>query len=160
MPVDGLDVVPSDPPVDAPAAAPGRETGTVSSGSPGALLNVPSVAFVAPAPADRPESAPDAGSFSATSPDAVARQAPRSGAGAVPLTTVAKVADQEDAEGDTVSIEFQRDGAMSPLFTFSADGLPPDLTIDSVTGLISGTIDAGTAEASPYETIVWVTVAR
>ncbi len=156
-PDEGFDVAPSDPTVDAPDDAPGGETGTDPSGSSGAFLNVPSGVFGAPTPADRPESVPDAGSSSTPSPDAVARQAARSEAAAVPLTTVAKVADRGAAEGDTVSIELQRDGAASNRFTFSAEGLPPGLTIDSVTGLISGTIDIGAAVAGVYETTVWVT---
>jgi len=49
--------------------------------------------------------------------------------------------DQYNYEGDAVSLQIE---ATSPNVTsYSATGLPPDLTIDENTGVISGTIDDG-----------------
>jgi PKD repeat protein len=49
--------------------------------------------------------------------------------------------DQYNYEGDVVSLQIQ---ATSPNNTsFSATGLPPDLTINETTGIITGTIDDG-----------------
>ncbi|GLU44904.1 PKD domain-containing protein [Allomuricauda sp. NBRC 101325] len=49
--------------------------------------------------------------------------------------------DQYNYEGDNVSLQIE---ATSPnVTTYSATGLPPDLTIDENTGIISGTIDDG-----------------
>ena len=162
-PVEPPEALPSMPPDDPasdraeapPSGVSDDAADTVSGTASGGVLNVPIVIFRAPAP-DESESAPDARAFGAT-PNRSALPPPGSPAAAVSLATIARPDDREDAEGDTVSIEFQRAGAASTLFTFSVDGLPLDLTIDSVTGLISGTIDAGAAEASPYETTVWVT---
>ena len=60
-------------------------------------------------------------------------------------------------EGDVVSLQVvASDGDGDPL-TYSATGLPADLTIDPGTGLISGTIAAGARTSSPYNVQVSVT---
>jgi len=53
---------------------------------------------------------------------------------------------QNNNEGDVVSLQVQATGAS----TYSATGLPPTLTIDPNTGLISGTITAGGANSGPF----------
>lgn len=56
--------------------------------------------------------------------------------------------DQKSAEGDEISLEI--DAADSDIVRFTATGLPAGLTVNSVTGSITGTIDFEAAEASPY----------
>ncbi len=53
---------------------------------------------------------------------------------------------QNNNEGDTVSLQIQANGAS----TYSATGLPPTLTIDTNTGLISGTVSAGGVNDGPF----------
>ncbi len=70
------------------------------------------------------------------------------------LVTVTQSPDQQNAEGDTVSIrETATDQNDLPL-TFSASGLPNGLTIDPKTGLITGTISAGAANDGPLATTI------
>ena len=45
-------------------------------------------------------------------------------------------------EGDTVSVPITASDANGDSFTFSASGLPTGLSIDSTTGIISGTISS------------------
>src|SRR6202044_1778237 len=45
----------------------------------------------------------------------------------------------------------------SGTLTYSAVGLPPGISIDSSTGLISGTVGAGAAESGPFTPVVIVT---
>lgn len=54
---------------------------------------------------------------------------------------------QNNNEGDVVSLQVQANGAS----TYSATGLPPTLTIDPNTGLISGTISTGGSNTGPFE---------
>lgn len=54
---------------------------------------------------------------------------------------------QNNNEGDVVSLQIQANGAN----TYSATGLPPTLTIDPNTGLISGTISSGGSSTGPFE---------
>jgi hypothetical protein len=65
--------------------------------------------------------------------------------------------DQEDYEGETIIplqiVALDPDG---DTLTYSAVGLPGDLTIDPVTGLISGTIAVGANASSPYSVTVTV----
>jgi PKD repeat protein/N-acetylneuraminic acid mutarotase len=53
---------------------------------------------------------------------------------------------QNNNEGDVVSLQIQANGAN----TYSASGLPPTLTIDPATGLISGTVSSGGTDG-PFE---------
>jgi hypothetical protein len=65
---------------------------------------------------------------------------------------------QSSVEGDTVSLPVSAsDPAGNPL-TYSATGLPPGLSIDSTTGLISGTVAYGDAQADFGTYTVMVTV--
>lgn len=54
---------------------------------------------------------------------------------------------QNNNEGDVVSLQIQANGVS----TYSATGLPPTLTIDANTGLISGTVSTGGASSGPFE---------
>ena len=74
---------------------------------------------------------------------------------------------QSGTEGDVVSLQTTDEAASGDTVTFSASGLPSGLSIDSSTGLISGTLAAGTAgthavtvtasdgTASPSQTFAW-----
>ncbi len=66
-------------------------------------------------------------------------------------------ADQTNAENDAVSIQIDASDPDGDGLTFSAEGLPPGLSIDS-SGLISGTISYDAAAGSPYSYSVVVTV--
>ncbi|MFN3137570.1 MAG: PKD domain-containing protein, partial [Allomuricauda sp.] len=55
--------------------------------------------------------------------------------------SVTNPGDQNNNEGDIVSLQIQATSANN--LAFNATGLPPNLTIDQNTGLISGTIDEG-----------------
>ena len=65
------------------------------------------------------------------------------------------VSDQEDSEAETISLQVNASGGDGAL-SFAASGLPPGLSINPATGLISGVISNGAANASPY--LVTVTV--
>lgn len=57
-------------------------------------------------------------------------------------------ADQTSAEGDTVTLPIAASDPDGDALTFNATNLPPGLTIDPITGVISGTL--GYASASTY----------
>jgi hypothetical protein len=58
---------------------------------------------------------------------------------------------QESAEGDSISLQVEAsDPDAGDNLTFSADGLPEGLTINSVTGLISGIVSYTASVSSPY----------
>ena len=63
---------------------------------------------------------------------------------------VVKPADQANVEGDTVSLQVQASDPNSDPLTYSATGLPPGLSINPTTGLINGTIGAGSSTFSPF----------
>ncbi len=75
--------------------------------------------------------------------------------------SVAKLAlnapgDQENQEGTAVSLQLSAtDAGGTP--TYSATGLPPGLSINTTTGLISGTVGLGSYGSSPYQTTVTAT---
>jgi hypothetical protein len=63
---------------------------------------------------------------------------------------VTNIGTQYSADGDTVSVAIQASGLPSGAsWTFTATGLPPNVTLNAATGLISGTI-SGAAGGSPY----------
>ena len=67
--------------------------------------------------------------------------------------TIVATPTQNNAEGDTVSLAVSAndlDGTLS----YSATGLPSSVTIDPVSGAISGTINFSAAVSSPYDVTV------
>ena len=62
---------------------------------------------------------------------------------------LAAVSDQTNTEGDTVSLQLQGLSNGGSL-TYNASGLPNGLSLNSTTGLITGTIVAGDAANGPY----------
>jgi len=63
---------------------------------------------------------------------------------------VVKPADQVNFEGDVVSLQVQATDPNGDTLTYSATGLPPGLTINPTSGLISGTIATGASTFSPF----------
>ncbi len=61
---------------------------------------------------------------------------------------------QRHAEGDSVSLQIVASDPHGATLSYSAVNLPPGLSINSSTGLISGTISAGAAQDAPYATLV------
>ena len=64
--------------------------------------------------------------------------------------------DQTDAEGDLISLDAGATDPDGDTLTYAATGLPAGLSIDTATGLISGTIAFNAAAASPYAVSVTV----
>ena len=62
--------------------------------------------------------------------------------------------DQTNSEGDTVSLPIQTSDSTGATLTYWADGLPPGLSIDPNTGLISGVLPPGSSSHPQY----WITV--
>lgn len=67
--------------------------------------------------------------------------------------------DQSSLEGveDSLAVEASDPNTPPDDLTFSATGLPPGLTIDPATGIISGTVAHTAAAGSPYDVTVQVT---
>jgi cyanophycinase-like exopeptidase len=65
--------------------------------------------------------------------------------------------DQSNLDGDSVSLQMSGTDAGSGTLTYSAYGLPSGLSIDSTTGLISGTISTTADMYSPYSVTVAAT---
>lgn len=70
------------------------------------------------------------------------------GGGEIPIVVQA-IDNQTSQEGAVISLGVQASGGDGAL-NYEATGLPPGLGIDPVTGLISGTIEAGAITNSPY----------
>ena len=66
-----------------------------------------------------------------------------------PKVGVTAIDDQTSKEGQAVSLQVEGSETGATL-TYSADGLPPGLSINAATGLITGTIAAGSALDGPY----------
>jgi PKD repeat protein len=58
--------------------------------------------------------------------------------------------DQNNAEGQTVFLEMRAADPDDDVLSYSAANLPPDLSIDPGSGLVSGLLAANAAENSPY----------
>ncbi len=64
--------------------------------------------------------------------------------------SVTSPGDQTSTEGDTVGLPISASDPENETLAYSASGLPTGLDIDPSTGVISGTIDLGTSDGSPY----------
>ena len=72
--------------------------------------------------------------------------------------TVTKPADQNNVEGDDVSLQIEAtDPDAGDTLSYKASGLPDGLSIDPATGLISGTVASGAASDTPYNVTVTAT---
>jgi len=58
----------------------------------------------------------------------------------IPAPQVANPGDQENTEGDMVSLQINASDPDGDLLSYNAEGLPDDLSIDTLTGLISGNL--------------------
>ena len=58
--------------------------------------------------------------------------------------------DRTDAEGDLISLDAGATDLDGDTLTYAATGLPAGLSIDTASGLISGTIALNAAAGSPY----------
>src|SRR5262249_20331549 len=65
--------------------------------------------------------------------------------------------DRTNAEGDAVSLQLQAAASSGHSPTYSASGLPAGLTLNSSTGLISGTLANLSSNSSPYTVTVTAT---
>ncbi len=65
--------------------------------------------------------------------------------------------DQTNSEGDAVSLQLVVDSNASPNLAYSGSGLPAGLTLDTSSGIISGTVATGDANESPYTVTVSAT---
>jgi FKBP-type peptidyl-prolyl cis-trans isomerase len=69
--------------------------------------------------------------------------------------TVTSPGNQTSAEGTAINLPITAtDGASGATLAYSATGLPGGLSINSSTGLISGTVAASAAASSPYTVVV------
>jgi cyanophycinase-like exopeptidase len=73
-----------------------------------------------------------------------------------PRVTLTAPPDQSSVEGDSVSLQVAASEPGATL-TYSGDSLPPGLSINSGTGLISGTVAAGASAGGPYTVTVTAT---
>jgi len=62
--------------------------------------------------------------------------------------------DQINAPGDAVTLPIQANDADGDTLSYSAGGLPPGLSINSATGVISGSIASTAGNATPYAVTV------
>ncbi len=68
--------------------------------------------------------------------------------------TLTSPGDQTNNEGDAVSLQLSASDANNLALTYQASSLPSGLTINSSTGLISGTVASGDAANGPYTVTV------
>ena len=71
-----------------------------------------------------------------------------------PPTFDQNLGDRSNVEGDAVSLAATATDPDDDALSYEATGLPPDLSINATTGLISGTIANGAASGSPYAVVV------
>jgi hypothetical protein len=71
-----------------------------------------------------------------------------------PVVNLTAPADQNNNEGDSVSLQMTATDSLNNTLTYSAVGLPSGLSINSTTGLITGTIASGDASGGPFSTTV------
>jgi hypothetical protein len=64
---------------------------------------------------------------------------------------------QINTQGDVLSLQVQATDPAGNGLTYSATGLPPGLTIDADSGLISGVLSSNSASGSPYNVTVTAT---
>jgi len=70
---------------------------------------------------------------------------------------ITSIPNQSNTEGDVVSLQVNATDPENGVLTYSASSLPTGLSINSSTGLISGTISVGAETSSPYITTITVT---
>jgi hypothetical protein len=68
--------------------------------------------------------------------------------------TIQNPGDQLNKPGDAVSLQLSASDVDDDTLTYSATGLPAGLSINSTTGLISGTLPASAASSTPYSVTV------
>ena len=71
--------------------------------------------------------------------------------------TVTSPGNQTNVEHDSVSLGITATGPTGSALTYTASGLPSGMTINSSTGLISGTVNYGATAAGPYSVQVTAT---
>ena len=74
--------------------------------------------------------------------------------------TLAQPADQASQEGAVASLQLQGSDIDADPLSYTATGLPAGLSVNTSTGLISGTVAAGAAAASPYSVAATVSDGR
>ena len=65
--------------------------------------------------------------------------------------------DQSNKIGDSISVQISAVDSASGTLSYSASGLPTSLSINSSTGLISGTVGGGASTTTPYTPTITVT---
>jgi hypothetical protein len=68
-----------------------------------------------------------------------------------PLSWAGALPDRSDVEGSQVSLNGAVTDPLGRSLSYTADGLPPGVTLDAVTGQFAGTITAGASLPGPYQ---------
>ena len=64
--------------------------------------------------------------------------------------TLAALPDRTDVEGTSVSVPVSASDAAGDAMSYSTSGLPPGISIDTATGLLSGVLDVAASVVGPY----------
>ena len=73
------------------------------------------------------------------------------------IPDITPIDNQSNAEGETITpLQVVASDGDGDSLTYAALNLPPGLTINPTSGLISGTVGAGASAGSPYSVIVTV----